>query len=160
MKSDVLKQANILVNWLDAQNKNVEDINVSMIVKTEDHQYVINIMKDGSIIKTDDSIHEGIAYQNAVECIKSFQERKQKDSLPNESMFVLTFDLAELMHEIKGLHPTAESIQDIFNLPVKSIENDKVNMIYTADVVESPATIATYYLRTFNVRPIDIKKIK
>ena len=158
MKNNAIRQANMLVNWLEANNKTVTDVNVNIVVKDKNNEMYIDVMSDGSITKSDDSTSSASSFGSATECIKSISTMK-KDSLPNESSFLIIINTKDFMKHHKGKLDIVE-LQDYFNdYIVKSADDDKIKLLYIGNISEEPKTVAVDFINRYGFNPIDVKKI-
>lgn len=79
MKNNALKQANALINWLEANDIELSDVNVTAKLKDES---LFKIMNDGSIIKISNGTDGNKTFNDASEAIASFDIAKEtKDTI-------------------------------------------------------------------------------
>lgn len=84
MKNEGLKQANILANWLETNNRTIDDLIVTIVVKDSS---TYKIMSDGSIVAMSAGTDDDIAFQNANVLITSIESKKAK---PKDSVYKIT----------------------------------------------------------------------
>ena len=79
MKNAGLKQANALVNSLEANDEKIDDVSIVVALK---NGTTFKIMSDGSIVKISDDTKDNTVFENANEALASLKvSKKQTDSI-------------------------------------------------------------------------------
>lgn len=158
MKNIAIRQANTLINWLESHNKSINDIDININLKNDNHEVLLTIMSDGSISMSDDSVVDPMSFSSATDCIKQLS-KTVKDSLPNQAKFVLTLKTRDLLNKHQ-IELNADELQKLFDtFIVKSFDDDKIKLLYIGNIFEEPNTVAIDFVNKYGFNPIDIKKL-
>lgn len=150
MKNEGLKQANILANWFEMNDKQIDDVIVTIKLKND---MIYKIMTDGSIVKISNDIHNNHAFANADEAIKSAEANA---SAKDDAIFEIELPIERFKKE-RGI--TDDELGQAFDdMKVKDIKDNVAFLTYAGNKEEEPETIAVDIQRKYGVRPISIKR--
>ena len=160
MNNEALKQANLLANWLDSNDKHISDMTITMALKDKNEESIVTVMSDGSIKKVDSNTNEAKAFSSAVDAIKSMSNdnANAKDSFPNQATFSIELDYHDFAKHFDD-KITIENAQEYFDdMIVKKIANGIIYLAYEGSLFENADTVAHDILAKYDTMPIAIKK--
>ena len=155
MKIEGMKQANMLVNWLEANDVAIADMT---LILTLSNNKQISVHADGSMNKIDDTTDSGKAYANASSLIKSMNYAKDGNDMHKKQAFKIVVSLSKIKIAT-GIAPTFDEAKKMFSAmsDIKQ-EGDKLIMTYNGDASEEPDTVSHDFKMKYNVSPDKVEK--
>lgn len=151
MKNESLKQANILMNWLEMNDIQTNDVIVTIMLE---NGKTYKAMNDGSIVQMSADDNDNKAFANAQELIALLESKQTKS---NDAIFKIKMPLQNINSKF---HATSlDAIQKVFDdMTVDSVDDSFAYLTYNGNESEEPETVDADIRLKYGVKPFSIKK--